>query len=219
MESIINFFDLLFNSEKIILTGGIALILLVVYLENGIIIAFLLPGDYLLFLSGLFCSSGLLDVHIAWLTGLIYIAAVLGCFTGYIFGKRVGYSLFNKKDSRLFKKKYLIDTEVFFKKYGPQSIIISRFLPVIRTFIPVLAGIVKFNSKQFLIFTLSGVGFWVSTLVLGGYFIGKKFPLLQNYAPLIIVFFLLITTFSLIKSWWVLKKKALAKSPENLDEC
>jgi len=204
----LGFLEFLFNSETIIMTGGIALIVLIVYLENGILIAFFLPGDYLLFLSGLFTASGILDIHIALLAFLIYSAAVAGCFTGYWFGWRVGYGLYHRKESRFFKKKYLIDTERFFHNWGGRSLILSRFLPVIRTFMPVLAGIVKYRFSHFVLFTLTGVSIWVSSLVFGGYFLGKRFPHLQDYVHIIILFFLLITTFSLIKSWWTVRKKA-----------
>jgi len=212
-----SFFDLLFDSEKIIMTGGIALIVLIVYLENGVLIAFFLPGDYLLFLSGLFCSSGLLKINIGILALLIFLAAVGGCFTGYFFGKRVSYNLYNRKESRFFKRKYLLDTEVFFNKWGGKSIILSRFLPVIRTFIPILAGITKYKFKNFILFTLTGVAIWVILLVLGGYFLGQKFPLLQQYVHYIVIGFLLITTFTLIKSWWTVRNNIQTQATKGIE--
>ena len=203
-----NFLELLFDSEKIIMTGGIVLIVLVVFFENGVIFTFFLPGDYLLFLSGLFCANGILEIDITTLTLLIFFAALLGCFFGYYFGRRVGYTLYNRKESRFFKKKYLEEAEKFFNKWGGRSIILSRFLPIVRTFVPVLAGIAKYRLKLFAFYTFAGVTLWVSSLVLGGYFLGQEFPQLKNYIHYIIAGFLLVTTITLIKSWMVVRKQS-----------
>ena len=213
-----SFFDLLFDSEKIILTGGIALILLIVYLENGVLIACFFPGDYLLFLSGLYCSSGLLKINIGILALLIFLAAVGGCYTGYFFGKRVSYNLYQRKESRFFKRKYLIETEIFFDKWGGKSIIISRFLPVIRTFIPILAGISKYSLRNFTFFTIVGVAFWVISLVLGGYFLGQKFPLIQEYGHYSAVLFLMLTAFTLVKSWWAVRNNVQALPVKSIEK-
>lgn len=207
MNQILEFFNYLLNSEEIIRTGGLIAILLIVYIENGLFFGFFLPGDYLLFLSGVFCSTELLDVPISLLLSTVFIAAVLGCLTGYISGRFFGDTIENKKDSLFFKKKYVENTRKYFEKYGSRTLIIARFLPIIRTFAPILAGLVKMNFFQFSIYNLIGGAIWVLALVGGGYLLGERYPGIINYVEYIIGFFLLITTVTVIRGYLNAKKE------------
>ncbi len=207
MNQILEFFNYLTNSEEIIRTGGLIAILLIVYVENGLFFGFFLPGDYLLFLSGVFCSTDLLDVPISTLLISIFIAAVLGCLTGYISGRFFGNSIQTRKDSLFFKKKYVDNTRKYFEKYGSRTLIIARFLPIIRTFAPILAGLVKMNFLSFSIYNITGGAVWVLTMVGGGYLLGEKFPQIINYVEYIIGFFLLITTVTVIRGYLNAKKE------------
>ncbi len=207
MNQILEFFNYLLNSEEIIRTGGLIAILLIVYIENGLFFGFFLPGDYLLFLSGVFCSTELLDVPISLLLSTVFIAAVLGCLTGYISGRFFGDTIENKKDSLFFKKKYVENTRKYFEKYGSRTLIIARFLPIIRTFAPILAGLVKMNFFQFSLYNLIGGAIWVLALVGGGYLLGERYPGIINYVEYIIGFFLLITTVTVIRGYLNAKKE------------
>ncbi|NBA84512.1 DedA family protein [Emticicia sp. CRIBPO] len=207
MNQILEFFNYLLNSEEIIRTGGLIAILLIVYIENGLFFGFFLPGDYLLFLSGVFCSTELLDVPISLLLSTVFIAAVLGCLTGYISGRFFGDTIENKKDSLFFKKKYVENTRKYFEKYGSRTLIIARFLPIIRTFAPILAGLVKMNFFQFSLYNLIGGAIWVLALVGGGYLLGERYPGIINYVEYIIGFFLLITTITVIRGYLNAKKE------------
>ncbi len=201
MEAISSFFTYIMNSEEIIQTGGLLAILLIVYIENGLFFGFFLPGDYLLFLTGVFVASQHLDQPIFLVLIGVFIAAVLGAYSGYISGRFFGDKIRNKKDSLFFKQKYLARTANYFEKYGNRTLIIARFLPMIRTFAPILAGLVRMNFVQFSIYNVVGGAIWTLTLVGGGYLLGNRFPFIIDYVHYIIMFFLAITTFTVIKGY------------------
>jgi len=207
MEEISSFLTYIMNSEEIIQTGGLLAILLIVYIENGLFFGFFLPGDYLLFLTGVFVSSQHLDQPIYLVLLGVFAAAVLGTYTGYISGRFFGDKIRNKKDSLFFKQKYLARTANYFEKYGNRTLIIARFLPIVRTFAPILAGLVRMNFLQFSIYNMIGGGVWVMTLVGGGYLLGNRFPFIIDYVHYIIIFFLAITTFTVIKGYLNARKE------------
>ncbi|SEI86812.1 membrane-associated protein [Dyadobacter sp. SG02] len=201
MDSIVEFFQYILNSEEIIRTGGLLVITFIVFAENGLFFAFFLPGDYLVFLAGVFCGTGILDVPILILLISMLTAAILGSLVGYIFGKYFGDMFKNRPDSFFFKKKHIETTRSYFEKYGSRTLIISRFLPIVRTFAPILAGLVKMSFPSFLINNVVGGAIWIITLTGGGYLFGEKFPWIVDYVQYIILFFLAITTFTVIKGY------------------
>lgn len=207
MQQILDFFQYLMNSKEIIQTGGLVAITLIVYIENGLFFGFFLPGDYLLFLSGVFCGTKLLEVTLVFLLISIFLAAVLGSFTGYLSGRFFGESIQNKKDSLFFKKKHIEKTRRYFNKYGSRTLVIARFLPVVRTFAPIIAGIVNMRLPQFLLYNVIGGAIWTITLVGGGFYFGEKFPWIINYVHYIILFFLAVTTFTVVKGYFNAKKE------------
>lgn len=207
MEEISSFFTYIMNSEEIIQTGGLVAILLIVYIENGLFFGFFLPGDYLLFLTGVFVSSQHLEQPILLVLAGVFTAAVLGAYTGYISGRYFGDKIRNKKDSLFFKQKYLARTARYFEKYGNRTLIIARFLPIVRTFAPILAGLVRMNFLQFSIYNMVGGAIWALTLVGGGYLLGNRFPFIIDYVHYIIMFFLAITTFTVIKGYLNARKE------------
>lgn len=206
MQQIIEFFSTITNSEEII-TAGLYIIAIIVFAENGLFFAFFLPGDYLLFLTGVFGGTGLLKESLSdtliWLIG----AAILGSLVGYLIGRYAGNRIQNQKESLFFKKKYIDNTQKYFEKYGARTLIISRFLPVIRTFAPILAGISRMKYANFLLFNVVGALLWVGILVTAGYYFGERFPWIVNYVHYIILFFLAITTFTVVKSYFGAKKE------------
>ncbi|MFB5945687.1 DedA family protein [Albibacterium profundi] len=187
-------FQQLMDAEALLKTGGFYLLLIVVFAETGLFFGFFLPGDYLLFLAGLFCASGLLDVSIYTLCGGLLGAAILGNYTGYYFGRRTGPMLFKKKDSLLFKRKYIVTAEEFYHKYGALALILGRFMPIIRTFAPIFAGVVRVDLKRFTLLNIAGAILWVAVLTLSGYFLGQQFPQIVDYIEYIIIGFISITT-------------------------
>ncbi|WP_031528939.1 DedA family protein [Dyadobacter crusticola] len=207
MNSITEFFQYILNSEEIIRTGGLLVITFIVFAENGLFFAFFLPGDYLVFLAGVFCGTGILDVPIGILLLCMFTAAVLGSLLGYIFGKYFGDMFENRPDSFFFKKKHIETTRNYFERYGSRTLIISRFLPVVRTFAPILAGLVKMPFVSFLVNNVAGGAIWIGSLTGGGYLFGERFPWIVDYVQYIILFFLAITTFTVIKGYLNARKE------------
>jgi membrane-associated protein len=198
MDGIIDFLKELVNPESIIRYGGIYLLLFVVFAETGLFVGFFLPGDSLLFTAGLLCSIGILQVHPSMLVALIILAAVTGNMVGYLFGKKVGVLLFKRKSGFFFRHDHLVIANEFYKKHGKKTIILSRFLPIVRTFAPIIAGIVKLDYHKFFIYSLVGAFFWVSSLVLTGYFMGKYIPKTKDYLKYIVIFLIVITAIPFI---------------------
>ena len=152
--------------------GAIA-ILLVVFAESGLLIGFVLPGDSLLFTAGYMVQQNFLHIDIHIFALLIFIAAVLGDSVGYSFGHKVGRKLFEKENSRFFKKKYLEQTEKFYDKHGSVTIVLARFVPIVRTFAPIVAGASKMHYKTFLSFNIVGGFLWSSLFVYLGFYAGE----------------------------------------------
>jgi membrane-associated protein len=176
MQSITDFFEILLNSERLIQTGGLILLLIVVFAETGIFFGFIFPGDALLFTAGILCGTKDLSVNIFLLIILVSLAAIAGNATGYITGKYLGKRLFLKKDTFFFKQKHLETTRVFYKKYGGVSLIAGRFVWIVRTFVPILAGAIDMNFWKFNYYNLVGAVIWVGTLISLGYLLGRQIP-------------------------------------------
>jgi membrane-associated protein len=174
----------------------------VVFAETGLFFGFFLPGDYLLFLAGMFVATNKLDVGIITMIISLIIAATLGNFVGYWFGYRTGPMLYKRKDSFFFKQKYLVAAEEYYKKQGAFTLIIGRFVPIVRTFAPIFAGVVKLDFKKFAIYNISGAVLWIASLTLLGYFLGMKFEKQVNQnLSYIIIGFIVITTIPLITTF------------------
>ena len=157
----------------LITSFGVIGILLVVFAESGLLIGFVLPGDSLLFTSGYMVQQNILHIDIHIFALLIFIAAVLGDSVGYSFGHKVGRKLFEKENSRFFKKKYLEQTEKFYDKHGSVTIVLARFVPIVRTFAPIVAGASKMHYKTFLAFNIVGGFLWSSLFVYLGFYAGE----------------------------------------------
>lgn len=177
---------------------------LIVFAESGLLIGFFLPGDSLLFTAG-FLASPVLGFFNIWFVILgCWAAAVIGDNVGYEFGKRVGAKLFTKDDSWLFHKKNLIKAQEFYEKHGGKAIVIARFIPVVRTFAPVIAGVGHMDHKKFTFFNFLGGTLWVWGLGFLGYFLGSTIPNVDKYLLPII---LAIMFFSIAPAIWHLYKE------------
>jgi membrane-associated protein len=166
------------------------ILFLIIFIETGLVVMPFLPGDSLLFVAGLFARKGLLDL--SFLLTLLYIAAALGDNTNYFLGRNIGLRVLKLriKNRRLVKQEYLDKTHAFYEKYGPKAIILARFVPIVRTFAPFVAGIAEMKYRTFFLYDLLGGFIWIFTLTLSGYFLGK-FDIIKNHIDavcLIIVF-------------------------------
>jgi membrane-associated protein len=189
------------DAQSIISLGFYSL-LVVVFAETGLFFGFFLPGDYLLFMSGLLCSTGKFYVSIYTLILSLSAAGILGNYTGYLFGYRSGYQLLNKSNSFFFKKNYMQLAEEFYSKYGGMALVLGRFFPIIRTFAPIFAGVVKMDIKKFTIYNFLGCIAWVSTFTMSGYFLGRRFPQLKNYLEFVVIGLVITTTIPLIFAYY-----------------
>lgn len=203
-------FQQLMDPEYLLSHGGFYIVCLIVFAETGLFFGFFLPGDYLLFLAGLFSALGKIDVTITQMFSGILAAGILGNFVGYWFGYRTGPMLFKRKDSWLFKREYVIMAEEFYQKYGGRALVIGRFVPIIRTFAPIFAGVVKLDFKKFVFYNVLGALIWVSGLTLSGYFLGELFPWIINYVEYIIIGLIVIAflpiAIGVLKRWLKNKK-------------
>jgi len=154
---------------------GVLGIAAVIFAETGLLIGFLLPGDTLLFAAGFLASQDVLGVSVHVLAGLLFIAAVFGDSVGYAIGRRAGPYIFKKPDSLIFNQDYIKKAEAFYKRFGAITIIVARFVPIVRTFAPVLAGVGKMNYRTFLIYNLVGGLLWAVGLTYLGYYAGAFF--------------------------------------------
>jgi len=150
-------------------------VLLVIFAESGLLIGFFLPGDSLLFTTGFLVYNGVFDFNIHLLVVLLFLAAVSGDSVGYTFGRRVGRPLFKRKNSKLFKQEYLERAQDFYEKHGGKTIILARFIPIVRTFAPVVAGVSRMKYRTFLSYNIIGGLLWTAGLTYAGFFLGKLF--------------------------------------------
>ncbi|WP_294199799.1 VTT domain-containing protein [uncultured Chryseobacterium sp.] len=232
MEDYNNWRDLL-NPEFYIKLGGFWLILFIIFAETGLFVGFFLPGDSLLFVSGIYSidiiretfgstGSDFFDTFI--LASAVAVAAIIGNEVGYYFGRRAGSTLYKKPDNWLFKKKYLYQAHDFFEKNGALAIIMARFLPVVRTFAPIVAGIVKMDKKDFLRDNVIGAVLWSFLLIFAGHYLDKLFIDqfgidLKKKLELIIIVIVLITTVPVIIKFLFGKKQDFSKyENHNFDE-
>jgi len=209
MENFWEHLQNLTDAQSILSKGGFCLLLIVVFAETGLFFGFFLPGDYLLFMAGLLCSSGMIDVPPVVLVLSLIAAGVLGNYTGYWFGYRTGPVLFNRDDSFFFKKRYIVIAEEFYAKHGGMALILGRFFPIIRTFAPIFAGVVKVDIKKFTFYNLVGSVAWVCVFTLSGFFLGRKYPQLKDYLQYVVIGMVIVTTIPLLIAFF---KKRTAKS-------
>lgn len=206
MHEFWDYFQHLIDPVKLLREGGFYLLLFVIFAETGLFFGFFLPGDYLLFLAGMFVATNKLDVSIYILVAGLVAAAVAGNFVGYWFGKRTGPVLYQREDSFFFKKRYLKTAEVYYRKQGAFALIMGRFIPIVRTFAPIIAGIVRLDFNKFAFYNITGAFLWISSLTLLGFYLGRSFEQeINDYLFYIIIGFILITAIPLIVTY--LKRK------------
>ncbi len=191
MEVISDFFHKLGNLEELITWGGLAVLVIIVFAETGLMIGFFLPGDSLLLTAGLLASTGKY-FSITNLIVFLIIAAIAGDNTGYWFGRKAGPGLFKKKDSRLFKKAYLIKAKDFYEKHGGKTVIYARFIPFARTFAPIVAGITGMEYKKYIGYSVAGGILWIASMSLMGYYFGQ-IPFIKNNFEKVIILIILIS--------------------------
>jgi membrane-associated protein len=212
--------------EWIIHNGGLYFLLFVVFAETGLLIGFFLPGDSLLFAAGIYISElaeQFFGSHYLVIILLVVIASVLGNLVGYWFGRKAGPLLYERKETLLFRKKHLVRATEFYNEYGKATIFLAKFLPIIRTFAPIVAGIVKMEKKTFVFYNIIGSIAWVSAMMLGGHFLQSwvlsEFNFnLKDHIEGITIVIILVTTLPVLYKLFFAKKKPVPAQPVKNDE-
>jgi membrane-associated protein len=196
------FLKQLTDPNSIIEYGGLWLLLFVIFAETGLLVGFFLPGDNLILLAGILCKArpDLMHVNYFEMTALMTLAAVTGNMTGYWFGKKAGENLYSKRDSFFFRKKHIEVTKKYYDKYGGNlTLILARFLPVVRTFAPVIAGAIGIDFFKFMFFNLVGAVAWIMSLTAIGYFLVQAFPGITNYMGYIFIALIILTAIPILR--------------------
>ena len=174
-----------YSLDALIQWGGYLLLVAFVFAETGLLIGCFLPGDSLLITAGLVAATGALNIW--WLNVLLVAAAVIGDSVGYAIGARLGPALFTREKSLLFNPQHVVRTRRFYEKYGPKTIVIARFVPIIRTFAPVVAGVGRMQYRRFLVFNVAGGVGWVVSMTWAGYLMGGLIPNVSQYIHVIVI--------------------------------
>jgi membrane-associated protein len=178
------FFDTVYNIPELIRLGGLIGLILIVFAETGLLIGFFLPGDSLLITAGLFAARG--DFDIVVLNVTLILAAIIGDATGYWIGRRTGRALYNRPDSFFFRREHLRITHEFYERHGGITIVLARFIPILRTFAPVVAGVGEMGYRKFATYNIAGGIGWVTSMTLGGYILGSIVPDIESRIHLVV---------------------------------
>jgi membrane-associated protein len=180
--------------------GGYVALVAIVFTETGLLVGFFLPGDSLLITAGLVAAAGSLDIWL--LNGLLIVAAIVGDSVGYAIGYRAGPRIFTREDSRWFNRRHLVRTREFYERHGGKTIVLARFIPIIRTFAPVVAGVGRMEYRRFLAYNvLGGIG-WVSGLTWAGYVLGRTIPDIGRYIHIVIGIVVIVSVIPIGVEWW-----------------
>jgi len=191
LETLRNAFATLRDVEGLIRAGGLAIVCGIIFTETGLFIGFFLPGDSLLVTAGILSAAG--HLSLAGLLALVTLCAILGDQLNYFVGRKAGQALYSRPDSLFFKKKHLERAHNYYEKYGVKTIIIARFIPIVRTFCPAVAGAAHMTYRTFLTFDVVGGMLWVFTTVLGGFFLGRSLPNVKENLHIVIAVVILLS--------------------------
>ena len=186
----------LLEPKALIETVGLIGVILVVFAESGLFFGFFLPGDSLLFTAGLLASQGYIPI-LPLTIGCLF-AAIIGDSVGYAFGRKVGPALFSREDSKLFHKKHALRAQGFYEKHGAKTILLARFVPIVRTFAPIVAGVGKMPYNTFIRWNVAGGILWVVLATLAGYYLGQAIPNAESYLNVIIVAIVIVSLLPII---------------------
>lgn len=206
MEWLHEFFSKLYNFQELIRWGGYLVLVIIIYAETGLLAGFFLPGDSLLVTAGLFAAvDGALNIWI--LIPLLSAAAIAGDNTGYWLGYHFGPKLFSKEDSIFFHKDHLKRTQKFYDQYGPKTIIIARFVPIVRTFAPTVAGVGRMKYSKFLAYSIGGGIGWIASMTILGFTLGRSIPDIEKKVHWVILVVIIVSFIPVIKEFFHHHKK------------
>ena len=217
MHDLLGLFHKIYDVQGLIRIGGLALLAGVIFSETGLLVGFFLPGDSLLVTAGLYCTTANPDqaalLNIVSLNVIAILAAIVGDTVGYWIGAKSGTKLFSREQSLFFSKKHLLRTHEFYERHGGKTIVIARFMPFVRTFAPVVAGIGRMSYKRFLSYNvLGGIG-WVFSMTMLGFTLGKIYPPITKQIDKVIIVIIFVSLLPAMVSWVANRKKATNPTP------
>ena len=202
MELIQEFFSNLYRFDELIRWGGYTVLVLIVFAEAGLLAGFFLPGDSLLVTAGLIAAvEG--SVNIWWLNLFLSLAAIAGDSFGYWIGYHAGPRIFSREDSIFFHKNHLIRTQKFYEKYGAKTIVLARFVPIVRTFAPTVAGVGRMDYRRFLTYNVFGGISWVMSMTLAGFFLGRSIPDIEKQIHWVILVVIILSFLPIIREFYL----------------
>ncbi len=199
LDLIQEFFRTVYNVPELIRLGGLVGLIAIVFAETGLMVGFFLPGDSLLVTAGLFAARG--DLDIVWLNLSLIAAAIVGDAVGYWIGRRAGQALYSRPNSLLFRREHLLRTHAFYERHGGKTIVIARFMPIVRTFAPVVAGAAEMTYRRFAIFNIVGGILWVTSMTLTGYFLGLSVPDIDRHLHLLVAAVIGLSLLPAVIAW------------------
>jgi membrane-associated protein len=185
VDLIRQFFHYVYNVPQLISTVGFPGLMFIVFAETGLMVGFFLPGDSLLVTAGVFAAKGYLPIE--WMPPVLTLCAIAGNATGYLIGRKAGQALYNRPNSLLFRREHLLRTHEFYERHGGKTIILAQFIPIVRTFAPVVAGAAEMTYRRFAAFNVVGAVLWINSMLFTGYFLVKLIPGLDKHIDLVVI--------------------------------
>jgi membrane-associated protein len=206
MHQLIDWFHRLTNVRELISWGGYIGLTTVIFSETGLLVGFFLPGDSLMVTAGLFAALGQFDVYLLGL--LLSIASIAGNTSGYYIGRATGHALYARPDSLLFKRKHLLKAHEFYERHGGATVLIARFMPIVRTFVPVVAGVADMNLGRYTLFNIVGGLLWVWGMLFTGYFLGRYIPGIDRHIDVVILAVIALSLIPGAIAWMRARRRA-----------
>ena len=185
-----------YSLDDLIRWGGYVVLFAIVFTETGLLVGFFLPGDSLLITAGIVAAAG--GLNIWWLNTVLIVAAITGDSVGYAIGVRLGPRLFTRPQSLLFNPRHIERTRVFYARHGPKTIVIARFVPIVRTFAPVVAGVGQMEYRRFIFYNVAGGVGWVTSMTWAGYGLGRVIPNLGSYIHLVVAVVIVLSVIPIV---------------------
>ena len=201
MHSFLDLFHQLTDVNQLVQAGGYVGLTLIIFAETGLLVGFFLPGDSLLVTAGLLAARPQFGLNVYLLGVLLTVAAILGNSLGYVIGRTTGRRLFRKDDSLLFKKKHLLRAEAFYQLHGGKTLVIARFMPIVRTFVPVVAGMARMKFRTFSAYNVLGAVAWIWSMLFIGYFLGRFIPGIDHHIEKVILIVIFLSLLPGLISW------------------
>jgi membrane-associated protein len=200
-----------YTLDMLIQWGGYILLVAIVFTETGLLIGLFLPGDSLLITAGLLAGAGKLNIW--WINVLVIAAAIVGDSTGYAIGVRLGPRIFTRPKSLLFNPKHVARTQRFYEKYGAKTIVIARFVPIVRTFAPVLAGVGQMRYRRFLVYNVAGGIGWVASMTWAGYLLGQAVPNISKHMHVVVIVIIILSVIPIAVEVYRERRKTTTGKP------